>query len=315
MRRAASTVWAVLIFAAVGAGSARGGVLCVGDCNSDGMVLVNELIIGVNIALGLAPLSQCEAFDANGDGNVGINELILGVNNALNGCGEPPQGQERVFTILPGTGFLDPTLTRSGLFTSALGGANGADMLDPGPLTIVMGMPDASGIAPLRLKEDVILSIVPADFTCLCMHLLAAESEGSIDCDGGTAYDTRAVRAANASGFEWTVTTDLGDPSGPGNANLLIPALFERVGVTCAEVDCATFNYTNPPNVFAFTTTNAMAIQETSTQPQRLTVGGAPFNCATFSTPGGAMLAAPAPTEIPPVGNVANVFRFAEAAQ
>jgi len=50
------------------------------------MVLVNELVIGVNIALGTAELSTCPSFDQNGDGMVGINELVTGVNNALNGC-------------------------------------------------------------------------------------------------------------------------------------------------------------------------------------------------------------------------------------
>jgi hypothetical protein len=61
---------------------------CVGDCNGNGTVAINELILGVNIALGNTPLSACTAFDANGDGRVTINELIVAVNNALNGC--PP---------------------------------------------------------------------------------------------------------------------------------------------------------------------------------------------------------------------------------
>ena len=59
---------------------------CVGDCNGDGMVLINELVLGVNIALGSTPVSACPAFDANGNGMVLINELISGVNNALAGC-------------------------------------------------------------------------------------------------------------------------------------------------------------------------------------------------------------------------------------
>jgi len=64
-----------------------GGVIgCVGDCDSSHSVAINELIIGVNIALGSAPLSSCTAFDANSDGMVSINELIQAVNNALNGC-------------------------------------------------------------------------------------------------------------------------------------------------------------------------------------------------------------------------------------
>jgi hypothetical protein len=49
-------------------------------------VTVNELIIGVNIALGNTGVGACPAFDRNGDGMVSINELILAVNAALDGC-------------------------------------------------------------------------------------------------------------------------------------------------------------------------------------------------------------------------------------
>ena len=59
---------------------------CPGDCNSDGTVAINELIVGVNIALGGAPAAQCPAFDASGDGQVVIAELVSAVGAALNGC-------------------------------------------------------------------------------------------------------------------------------------------------------------------------------------------------------------------------------------
>ena len=59
---------------------------CVGDCNGDGVIAVNEVVTGVNIALGSALLSTCAAFDDNGDGMVGINELIASVGGVLNGC-------------------------------------------------------------------------------------------------------------------------------------------------------------------------------------------------------------------------------------
>src|SRR5215475_3448314 len=59
---------------------------CVGDCNGNGSVEINELIIGVNIALGNLPVSQCPSFDCDNTGTVPINCLIQGVNNALNGC-------------------------------------------------------------------------------------------------------------------------------------------------------------------------------------------------------------------------------------
>jgi DNA-binding beta-propeller fold protein YncE len=65
-----------------------GGGPCTGDCNGNGTVAINELIVGVNIALGNSPVSACAAFDANGNGAVTINELIAAVNAALNGCPE-----------------------------------------------------------------------------------------------------------------------------------------------------------------------------------------------------------------------------------
>ncbi|MFQ5665091.1 MAG: hypothetical protein ACE5I7_01540 [Candidatus Binatia bacterium] len=63
--------------------------VCVGDCNGDGQVTVNELITMVNIALGNADVSTCTAGDANGDGGITVNEIVTAVNNALNGC--PPE--------------------------------------------------------------------------------------------------------------------------------------------------------------------------------------------------------------------------------
>lgn len=62
--------------------------LCTGDCDHDGRVTVDELVRGVNQALGRAELSTCAAFDANDDGNIRIDELVKGVNHALIGCPE-----------------------------------------------------------------------------------------------------------------------------------------------------------------------------------------------------------------------------------
>jgi hypothetical protein len=64
---------------------------CAGDCDNDDDVAVNELITGVNIALGTMNLSQCTVFDAGENGSVEIDELVTGVNNSLNGCPEPGQ--------------------------------------------------------------------------------------------------------------------------------------------------------------------------------------------------------------------------------
>lgn len=56
---------------------------CVGDCNDDGTVAINEVITCVNIGLELLPLTQCSACDGNGDGMVTINEIITSVNIGL----------------------------------------------------------------------------------------------------------------------------------------------------------------------------------------------------------------------------------------
>lgn len=66
--------------------TADGAPLCPGDCDGDGAVTVAELIRGVNIALGNAPLGDCPAFDTSGDGSVTVSELIQSVNAALSGC-------------------------------------------------------------------------------------------------------------------------------------------------------------------------------------------------------------------------------------
>jgi hypothetical protein len=62
---------------------------CIGDCNSDGRVMVSELITAVNIALGGLPPSDCPAFDCPAEPascTPGIAALLQGVNNALHGC-------------------------------------------------------------------------------------------------------------------------------------------------------------------------------------------------------------------------------------
>lgn len=60
---------------------------CVGDCSGDGEVTVDEIIAGVNLALGITPLGSCPSFDANGDNAVTIDELVRSVSAALEGCG------------------------------------------------------------------------------------------------------------------------------------------------------------------------------------------------------------------------------------
>jgi hypothetical protein len=59
---------------------------CPGDCDGRGSVTVDELIRGVNIALGIQGVEACPAFDRDASDTVSIAELILAVNAALSGC-------------------------------------------------------------------------------------------------------------------------------------------------------------------------------------------------------------------------------------
>jgi len=62
------------------------GPQCAGDCFADGSVAIDELIVGVAIALGTRPIEACMAFDGDGSDRVEISELIAGVSNALAHC-------------------------------------------------------------------------------------------------------------------------------------------------------------------------------------------------------------------------------------
>ncbi|HUI28047.1 MAG TPA: hypothetical protein VL403_18345, partial [Candidatus Kryptonia bacterium] len=59
---------------------------CSGDCSGDRHVTVDELVTGVNIALGNSTVTTCLQFDTNADGKVTVDELVTAVNRALDGC-------------------------------------------------------------------------------------------------------------------------------------------------------------------------------------------------------------------------------------
>ncbi|MGD9764075.1 MAG: hypothetical protein AB7V27_10205 [Candidatus Binatia bacterium] len=80
--------------------------VCPGDCDGDRVVRINEIIQGVAIALGEAPLGNCPSFDRDGDGVVTISELLAGVNGLLLACPAvptftPPEGPTRTPTPTP----------------------------------------------------------------------------------------------------------------------------------------------------------------------------------------------------------------------
>jgi hypothetical protein len=102
---------------------------CYGDCNFDGRISIGELIVGVGMALGNRPVSDCRNFDITGDGTISIGEIVRAVNGALNGClpldtptptrptSTVTATPTRTFTLLPtatATASATPTATQIG---------------------------------------------------------------------------------------------------------------------------------------------------------------------------------------------------------
>jgi hypothetical protein len=152
----------------VSVGSAKAQT-CPGDCNHDGMVLVNELIICVNIALESQPVTACPECDLNGDGMVLINELIASVNVALTGMcptGDTPTPTE------PGE-VPTPTATET---------SGEPCPLDPGRYTITQGQGGVLRVStfaefPFPAGGTLVQEVQPA-FEPDCVHSVVVPFPG-----------------------------------------------------------------------------------------------------------------------------------------
>ncbi len=139
---------------------------CVGDCNGNLEVTVEELVTGVNLALGDELPAPCAAFDRSGDGRVTIDELVEAVANALSDCGTAP----------PDTATPEPSATPSAaaeatptptLFVISLGRAYALNELD-GTVSVIStavrpsvrrGAGTAVGVIPVEgVPRDIALS-------------------------------------------------------------------------------------------------------------------------------------------------------------
>jgi hypothetical protein len=63
---------------------------CLGDCDADGEVRINDLLTLVGVVLGEATADVCPAALSAGDETIAIDDLVLAVGVALNGCTAAP---------------------------------------------------------------------------------------------------------------------------------------------------------------------------------------------------------------------------------
>jgi hypothetical protein len=55
----------------------------VGDCDGNGRVTVDEVVLGVNLALGKREIGECAALDRDSDGRIGVDELVAAVHASI----------------------------------------------------------------------------------------------------------------------------------------------------------------------------------------------------------------------------------------
>jgi hypothetical protein len=111
--------------------------MCTGDCNCNGAVTVNELVLSVNIALGTQLVSACYAGDKSRDGNVTVDELVTAVGNALEGCARGQSARSEGVQALAAAGNV--TIQIGSI--SGVCGATGSL-----PITVTGGMGNAAGV-------------------------------------------------------------------------------------------------------------------------------------------------------------------------
>ena len=93
----------------------------VGDCDRNERVTVEEILLGVNIALGARDVDACQRFDGDADGAVRIDELLAAIDALLNPSRDADDSL--LYTSLtysdPAVAKFDPPLQ--------LGGADSSD--------------------------------------------------------------------------------------------------------------------------------------------------------------------------------------------
>jgi plastocyanin len=107
---------------------------CIGDCDLDGQVSLVDLVHGVNIALGAAPVESCALLDENADDAIEVGELVAAVDGLIESCRAPYSGRYDgtiqigddtvpITFMVTADGQISGTATFPGDFGDAGGGA------------------------------------------------------------------------------------------------------------------------------------------------------------------------------------------------
>lgn len=228
MRRAGTwgraRLWIALVSLVCWAGEADAfrAIPCAADCDGNGTVAINEMIVCVNIAAGSVDPETCPACDPNDDARVTIDELIVGVSSLLGICHfddfdccgdgivQPGEACDDG-NVVGGDGCSDECLHETGscplqsgayTLTHTAGGIMQISTLSPFPLpagTLILDVAPATApacrhraVVPFPDGFEIPTFCVPAaGFSVAVTQAGCGVAE--IDSNGGADYTIRAV--------------------------------------------------------------------------------------------------------------------------
>jgi hypothetical protein len=159
---------------------------CVGDCNRDHVVTVDEILTMVNISLGSAPIINCLRGDGNGDGVITVDEITQAINNDLNGCPVPGLAPVQQGGPLPG-----PIVGQE--VTQQIGSASGARGTT---ITIPVTLKNGGGMVSATALDLLYPSAVLGNPSCVEAPRLTGHSlYTSLPSDPPASAGERRLRA------------------------------------------------------------------------------------------------------------------------
>ena len=195
---------------------------CLGVCNGDGSVTVDEIIIMVNIALGTAQIGDCTAGDGDTSGTITVDEIVTATNNALSGC--PVVGGPlgtRHFVLDPVRSNFTAVLAPG--FEVNLGSFRGQNNDPNNTVTDAFfdfeaGEPDENGLAFVNVtasSEYIFASANIANITVCLKPLVPVINAGVVQCNGGLDYSIRTaidhvLGRIGEEGFTFANCTEMG---------------------------------------------------------------------------------------------------------
>ena len=228
---------------------------CIGDCNGDRQVTVDELVTGVNIALDRTGMGECPLFDSNKDVRLTIDELVQGVNAALEGCPVVPILPTPTPTIPTPTATPSPsataTMSPAGTPTATATPPRTASpsrtpTAAPAPPVVTAFTCNGSALCVVQLEQPFTMQFSFSDVNgnANSWHLTAERDDGALfDIDQGpiSPPSGSGIVSRTSLGFSCTggscvtttwvirvvITDSTGLPSQPATVDVIVLGSFE----------------------------------------------------------------------------------------